>query len=95
MTNDYQLNRSNLTKILIDHSYTPKISLFKYIYVYICIFRAPRARASSSGGNGVNTQVSGADGIYLNETFMHRVTSLIGLEVEVRIFNTLILMLCI
>lgn len=49
------------------------------------IFRAPRTRASSSGGNGVNSQVSGADGIYLNETFMHRVTSLIGLEVEVRI----------
>ncbi|XP_060853261.1 ataxin-2 homolog isoform X1 [Rhopalosiphum padi] len=45
--------------------------------------RAPRARASSSGGNGVNAQVSGADGIYLNETFMHRVTSLIGLEVEI------------
>lgn len=54
--------------------------LFKY-------FRAPRARASSSGGNGVNAQVSGADGIYLNETFMHRVTSLIGLEVEVRKLN--------
>lgn len=51
-------------------------------------FRAPRARASSSGGNGVNTQVSGADGIYLNETFMHRVTSLIGLEVEVKSYNT-------
>lgn len=52
-----------------------------------CVFRALRARASSSGGSGVNAQVSGADGIYLNETFMHRVTSLIGLEVEVRIFN--------
>ncbi|XP_025410895.1 ataxin-2 homolog isoform X2 [Sipha flava] len=45
--------------------------------------RAPRTRASSSGGNGMNAQVSGADGIYLNETFMHRVTSLIGLEVEI------------
>jgi hypothetical protein len=65
------------------------------MYIFICIFRAPRARASSSGGNGVNAQVSGADGIYLNETFMHRVTSLIGLEVEVRIFNYLILMLYI
>ncbi|XP_050522500.1 ataxin-2 homolog isoform X2 [Daktulosphaira vitifoliae] len=47
------------------------------------VIRPPRTRASSSGGNGVNTQVSGADGIYLNETFMHRVTSLIGLEVEI------------
>lgn len=54
--------------------------------IYCIFFRAPRARASSSGGNGMNAQVSGADGIYLNETFMHRVTSLIGLEVEVR-FN--------
>lgn len=57
----------------------------KYSYYLYLFFRVPRARASSSGGNGVNTQVSGADGIYLNETFMHRVTSLIGLEVEVRI----------
>lgn len=60
----------------------------KYLMIFYCNFfffyRAPRARASSSGGNGMNTQVSGADGIYLNETFMHRVTSLIGLEVEVR-----------
>lgn len=62
----------------------------KMFNVVYCIFllRAPRARASSSGGNGMNTQVSGADGIYLNETFMHRVTSLIGLEVEVRIKYT-------
>lgn len=61
--------------------------LLVYLKKYICISRAPRTRASSSGGNGVNVQVSGADGIYLNETFMHRVTSLIGLEVEVRIFE--------
>lgn len=33
-----------------------------------------------------STPVTGADGIYLNETFMHRVTSLIGLEVEVNFF---------
>lgn len=38
MTNDYQLNRSNFIKILLDYSYTPKISLFKYIYMYIFLF---------------------------------------------------------
>lgn len=68
--------------------YSPVLFVVDYLF-FKYFFRAPRARASSSGGNGVNAQVSGADGIYLNETFMHRVTSLIGLEVEVTMFEHL------